>query len=102
MGAFFCVRRTQNRVPGLGAGAAFLCALPVMLQVYQENGMSNRVRKLRLERGLTQETLAERSGIPKSTIQRIDAHESSKIALHNAVALACALDLRDPSDLLIH
>lgn len=51
----------------------------------------NRIRSLRLERGLTQAELASKSGVPQPTISRLDANENAKVALGIAVKLASAL-----------
>ena len=61
--------------------------------------MKNRLRELRLARGLTQAALAERSGIPESTIARIDATPTAEISLRFGRKLAAALSC-DPFELV--
>ncbi len=61
--------------------------------------MKNRLRQLRREAGITQRDLAERAGIPPSTIARIDATPSASISLDLARQVACVLQI-DPFDLL--
>jgi transcriptional regulator with XRE-family HTH domain len=61
--------------------------------------VKNRLRQLRLEAGITQEQLATRSGIPESTIARIDATPTAAISLETARRIAGVLHV-DPFDLL--
>jgi DNA-binding XRE family transcriptional regulator len=61
--------------------------------------MKNRVRKLRVAAGLTQTELAAKSGIPLSTLHRIDSNPRVKVALGQAVMIARALRLKT-TDLL--
>ncbi len=51
----------------------------------------NRVRQLRTRIGMSQQRLATATGLPIATIGRIDAHESVKISLAQAVLIARAL-----------
>jgi transcriptional regulator with XRE-family HTH domain len=51
----------------------------------------NRLRSLRKAAGLTQQQLSERTGIPKSVVQRIDSNPTAALTLHSAVKLAPAL-----------
>jgi transcriptional regulator with XRE-family HTH domain len=64
-----------------------------------EQRVKNRLRELRLARGLTQAVLAERSGISESTIARIDATPTAEISLRFGRKLAAALSC-DPFELL--
>jgi transcriptional regulator with XRE-family HTH domain len=52
-----------------------------------------RSRKTSLSRKLSQAELARRSGVPQSTISRIEAGETGSISLANLVHLAEALDI---------
>jgi transcriptional regulator with XRE-family HTH domain len=61
--------------------------------------VKNRLRQLRVEAGITQRELAKRSGIPDSTIARIDATPSAAISLEAARRIADVLHV-DPFDLL--
>ena len=73
------------------AVAEILAARPVAIRPLEvENGAeplqqwiehaSRRIRKLRKERGLTQEQLAERAGLPQSYISRLENGEHSPTA----------------------
>ena len=57
-----------------------------------------RVRRLRLSRGLSQEGLAERSGLHRTYVGSLE-RGARNVALVNILALACALDVA-PSDLV--
>jgi len=52
-----------------------------------------RIRKLRLERGWSQETLAEISGLSVRTIQRIERGGAASLETMNALAAAFDLDV---------
>jgi|HubBroStandDraft_4_1064222.scaffolds.fasta_scaffold09004_4 transcriptional regulator with XRE-family HTH domain len=51
----------------------------------------NRLRATRLEAGVSQATLAQKSGLSESTVARIDQNEGVKISLRQAAAIAKAL-----------
>lgn len=53
------------------------------------------LRTIRLQRMLTQDELAEKSGVSQGTITRIETGDRKKVALRTARALAIALDV-DP------
>jgi transcriptional regulator with XRE-family HTH domain len=55
--------------------------------------ISIRLEELREARGLSQAELARRSGVPQSTISRIEAGETGSITLANLEKLADGLDV---------
>lgn len=56
--------------------------------------LSDRIRRLREARGLTQTALARRSGVTHSAISRIEAGRAPRsVRLDTAVQLARALDV---------
>lgn len=64
------------------------------------NFVSERIRTLRKEAGLTQEELAERSGLPQSHISRLESgkHSPSRVTLEKiAAALGLPIGRFDPS-----
>jgi DNA-binding XRE family transcriptional regulator len=61
--------------------------------------VKNRVRRLRLEAGLSQVELAARAGLATSTLHRIDANPRVKVSLEQASRLAPPLGVQ-PMDLL--
>lgn len=62
--------------------------------------LAERLSELRLERELSQATLAEYAGVDRKTINRIENGHFSP-ALDTIVRLSVALDI-SPSELLIH
>lgn len=52
----------------------------------------SRLKNVRLDRGLTQEDLAERAGMSKSTIERIERSRDGDVSLRELVTLALMLD----------
>lgn len=58
-----------------------------------------RVRDLRRARGLTQVQLAERCGMPQSTISRIESGTTSGVDFETLDKIAAALEVH-PSDLI--
>ena len=59
----------------------------------------NRLRQLRTAAGMTQQTLATLSGVPKTCLQRVDSNARARITLEHAARLAPVLRV-DPLDLL--
>jgi len=59
----------------------------------------NRLRQIRLERGLSQRELALQAGVPLSTVARIDGMPTAKIELEVARRIAMALKV-DPFELV--
>lgn len=57
----------------------------------------NNLRQMRVRRGLSQEALARLSGVPESTVARIDQNERARLSLAQGIMLASALqcDVRD-------
>ena len=53
----------------------------------------NRLREIRLSRGLTQRDLAAMSGIPPSTVARLDRVTTAKLELESARRLSVALGI---------
>jgi len=62
--------------------------------------MRNRLRQLRVAAGLTQTELAALTGLPLSTINRIDANPQAKVTLDQAAAIAGVLRLKTTTELL--
>jgi transcriptional regulator with XRE-family HTH domain len=60
-----------------------------------------RLREVRKDRKLTQAELSERSGVPQSTISRIEAGETGSISLANLERLADALGV-NAALLIVH
>jgi transcriptional regulator with XRE-family HTH domain len=58
-----------------------------------------RIRELRLERGLTQVQLAERCGMPQSTISRIESGSTTGVDFETLNRVAQALGVH-PADLI--
>lgn len=58
----------------------------------------NPIRRIRAERGMTQEQLAERSGVARETISRLE-RGAPNVRQSTLTALAYALDLEDPRTL---
>ncbi len=58
-----------------------------------------RIRELRREQGLTQVQLAERCGMPQSTISRIESGTTSGVDFHTLDCVADALGVH-PADLV--
>jgi len=63
--------------------------------------ISLRLREVRKDRKLTQAELAERSGVPQSTISRIEAGGTGSITLANLERLADALGI-NAALLIVH
>ncbi|HEX8517890.1 MAG TPA: helix-turn-helix transcriptional regulator [Bacteroidia bacterium] len=59
-----------------------------------------KVKEIRMERGLTQEELGKEAGVDKRTIQRIERADFS-IGLHIVFALAQVFNIK-PYKLLLH
>ena len=55
--------------------------------------ISDALRRLRLERGLTQPQLAARAGVSRSLIARLEAGASRRAQIGSLQALARALDV---------
>lgn len=70
--------------------------LPLELQTPAEiiQGVAQRARVLRLERGWTQRELARRSGVALETLRRFE--RTGKIALERLVSIAVVLDAVQP------
>ncbi len=64
-----------------------------------ESGMGDRIAALRLRRGLTQETLAERAGLSVDVIRKLEQGRRKTARLASINALARALDT-EPSHLV--
>lgn len=57
--------------------------------------MPNRIKELRTAKGWTQQDLAKRVGVVKSTISKVEAESkvpSTKLLVRIAAALECKLD----------
>jgi transcriptional regulator with XRE-family HTH domain len=74
--------------------------LPISLQTPRDIGLAlaHRVKTLRLERGWTQEELAERAAITLATYRRFE--RTGRISLERLLKLAVVLDARDGFDQL--
>jgi DNA-binding Xre family transcriptional regulator len=62
--------------------------------------MTNNIRELRVERGLSQTALAEKAGVPRLRLQRIDQNPRSAVSLDVGLKIARALDVC-PEDLIV-
>lgn len=59
-----------------------------------ENALSERIEQIRLQRNLTQQTLAEMAGISRSTVTRLRQNDRG-ISLDSFIRLLQALQLED-------
>ena len=71
------------------------------MDVHTLSPISIRLEELREARGLSQAELARRSGVPQSTISRIEAGETGSITLGNLERLADALGV-NAAVLIVH
>ena len=58
-----------------------------------ENNISERIKKAIEEKGLSYQTLQEKSGIPKSAIQRYASGDTEKLPIDRVVKIAKALSI---------
>ena len=56
--------------------------------------MKTRVRELRRERGMTVNALAEKSGVSRATIWKLEQSEVKNVSIGTMQKLAKALDVR--------
>jgi transcriptional regulator with XRE-family HTH domain len=63
------------------------------MDIHTLSPISIRLEEIRESRKLSQAELARRSGVPQSTISRIEAGETGSISLANLEHLAEALDI---------
>ena len=56
--------------------------------------MKTRVRELRMERGMTVNALAERSGVSRATIWKLEQSEVKNVSIGTVQKLATALGVR--------
>ena len=57
-----------------------------------------RVKQLRLEKGMSQAELAERSGLSRQAIIKIENDDIGRVRVKTIIAVASALDI-EPADL---
>lgn len=55
--------------------------------------ISDNIRKLRKEKGLSQDNLARKAGIPYTTLTKIEANVVKSPSVHNVAKIARALDV---------
>lgn len=64
---------------------------PWLLQ--QRRDIGRRIRELRIERGLSQETLSEQAGIDRKTVNRTELGELYNASVEVLLLIAHALDV---------
>lgn len=62
--------------------------------------IKNRLKELREERGISQEKLAEMSGISRTTISKIEGNEEAVVNTRTIVKLAEVFDV-NPSEIFL-
>lgn len=62
--------------------------------------IKNRLKKLREERGISQEKLSELSGISRTTLSKIENNEEVSVNTRTIVKLADVFDV-NPSDIFL-
>lgn len=62
--------------------------------------IKNRLKELRAERGMTQEELAEKSGISRATLSKIENNEEINVSTRTIAKLAEVFDLK-PSEIFL-
>lgn len=62
--------------------------------------VKNRLKEIRIERGLSQEELAEKSGISRATISKIENNEEASISTKTIAKLSEVLGAK-PSEIFL-
>lgn len=62
--------------------------------------IKNRLKELRMERGISQEDLAEKSGISRTTLSKIENDEEANVNTRTIAKLAEIFDVK-PSDIFL-
>ena len=62
--------------------------------------IKNRLKELRTERGISQEELAEKSGISRATLSKIENNEEANVNTRTIAKLAEIFEVR-PSDIFL-
>lgn len=62
--------------------------------------ITNRLKELRAERGMSQEELAEKSGISRATISKIENDEAASVSTKTISKLADVLKVK-PSEIFL-
>ena len=65
-----------------------------------ESMIKNRLKEMRVERGMSQEELSEKSGISRATISKIENDEKAAVNTKTIFKLADVLGVK-PSDLFL-
>lgn len=62
--------------------------------------IKNRLKELRIERGISQEELAEKSGISRTTLSKIENDEEANVNTRTIAKLAEIFEVK-PSDIFL-
>ena len=62
--------------------------------------IKNRLKELRIERGISQEELAEKSGISRTTLSKIENNEEAAVNTRTIAKLAEVFDVK-PSEIFL-